>query len=492
MTPTLTLNSGLRWERAAAVPAASTDTYSTATLADLCGMSGIGTGPAAAAATCSSPERVGGRHRRRSTTQYDSGKPGYKTDWNNFAPNVGVGVAAERAGRLAPRAARRSRAGDDPRRLLDGLQPRAHGPVHERSTAPTRAARSTPTATTTSGNLVLPGETLAGAAPRARAASARRDVPDRRPAVSARRRRSIGTANNINIFDPDDRGRRTRGPGPIGFQRSLGRDMAIEVRYVGNRNMNALDDRELERAEHLRERLPRRVQGSRRRTCGANVAAGSRQHVRATSARAPARRRCRSTSPTSAAQPRRGRPEPAYTSTNFTQHRVDRPPRLHSNPEPAGRGERPARATRRSAPTRSRAGLPANFFVMNPAVANANITARRSAARSYHALQLELPPPALARPAGQRATTPTRKKLEIVAADRCAEPRFYRRGRRRDVPHAFKLNWTYELPFGRGRRFGTEHEPGPRRGRSAAGSSPAPAASRSAAVRRRRASSSSA
>ena len=29
----------------------------------------------------------------------------------------------------------------------------------------------------------------------------------------------------------------------------------------------------------------------------------------------------------------------------------------------------------------------------------------------------------------------------------------------RNSPHAFKVNWDYELPIGRDRRFGVEHEP---------------------------------
>ena len=45
--------------------------------------------PAAAAATSSSRATLTGIS--RSYVQYDSGNPGYETDWNNFAPNVGVG-----------------------------------------------------------------------------------------------------------------------------------------------------------------------------------------------------------------------------------------------------------------------------------------------------------------------------------------------------------------------------------------------------------------
>ena len=46
------------------------------------------------------------------------------------------------------------------------------------------------------------------------------------------------TANSINLFDPNIQTPYVH-QYSAGFQRSLGRDMAFEVRYVGNRNMNA-------------------------------------------------------------------------------------------------------------------------------------------------------------------------------------------------------------------------------------------------------------
>ena len=49
---------------------------------------------------------------------HDRGTEGYNTDWNNFAPNVGVAWRPERGERLAAHAARRSRTGDAARRLL--------------------------------------------------------------------------------------------------------------------------------------------------------------------------------------------------------------------------------------------------------------------------------------------------------------------------------------------------------------------------------------
>ena len=40
------------------------------------------------------------------------------------------------------------------------------------------------------------------------------------------------------------------------------------------------------------------------------------------------------------------------------------------------------------------------------------------------------------------------------------QPRFFLVDDERSVPHVWKLNWIYELPFGQGRRFGSSLEPG--------------------------------
>ena len=46
----------------------------------------------------------------------------------------------------------------------------------------------------------------------------------------------------------------------VGFQRSIGRDMAFEVRYVGNQNMYTWAEENWNERNVVDERLPRRVQ----------------------------------------------------------------------------------------------------------------------------------------------------------------------------------------------------------------------------------------
>jgi hypothetical protein len=121
MTPGLTLNLGLRWE--VALPfQPTTPTYSTTTLADLCGVSGIGSGPEGRECNIFKPGTLGAPTATPQYTLYVDQTRAFKTEWHNLAP------AGQR--RLAAVDPRRSRAGHHSRRLLGELQPRADRPLH--------------------------------------------------------------------------------------------------------------------------------------------------------------------------------------------------------------------------------------------------------------------------------------------------------------------------------------------------------------------------
>jgi hypothetical protein len=96
-----------------------------------------------------------------------------------------------------------------------------------------------------------------------------------------------------------------------------------------------------------------------------------------------------------------------------------------------------------------RAGLPANFFVMNPAIGAGNIT-RSLAGTRYNGLQLDLRrrlAQGLLVSANYTFSRSYGSSLQTLRSDR-----IYLQNT--DVPHAFKMQWVYELPVGRGRRFG--------------------------------------
>ena len=204
---------------------------------------------------------------------------------------------------------------------------------------------------------------------------------------------------SVNIFDPN-----LQVPysdtWTVGFQRALGQKSAIEIRYVGTRSRAAVGELQLQRGEHPRERLPRRVQARAGQPAVAHRGrlrrhADSPRARSPTAGRAPARRRCRSISRSSAAF--RAAHAPA-TRARYTSSQLDelelrqsawRVQRRTRSRRPA-RARRPAsRAIRRGRPTRIAAGLPANFFRANPdMLGGANATGNRGFSK-YNALQLQ-------------------------------------------------------------------------------------------------------
>ena len=87
VTSTLTLNAGVRWD--VQMPfAPSNDTMTTASLADICGVSGVGQGGLYSACNFYAPGASGGKVPE--FAQFTSGTRGYNTDWNNLAPNIGA------------------------------------------------------------------------------------------------------------------------------------------------------------------------------------------------------------------------------------------------------------------------------------------------------------------------------------------------------------------------------------------------------------------
>ena len=99
------------------------------------------------------------------------------------------------------------------------------------------------------------------------------------------------------------------------------------------------------------------------------------------------------------------------------------------------------------------AGLPANFFQVNPdLIGGANIVGN-GGATYYNSLQLEL---------RKRLAQGLQFQTSYVFGQQDETTRYslrYPRERVRDtgteggVAHAFRANWVYELPFGQGRRF---------------------------------------
>jgi hypothetical protein len=99
----------------------------------------------------------------------------------------------------------------------------------------------------------------------------------------------------------------------------------------------------------------------------------------------------------------------------------------------------------------STAGLPSNFFVLNHLVDNANVT-RAIAGSRYHSFQADLRR-RLAQGFYANLNYTWARSWNSSLQDLHID-RFYLR--QSNVPHAFKTQFSYEIPVGRGKRFGTD------------------------------------
>ena len=251
LTPTLTLNAGVRWD--VQMPfAPSNDTMTTASLADICGVSGIGSGGIYDACNFYAPGSSGGKMPEFS--QLTSGTRGYNIDWNNLAPNLGVAWRPSVQERLAARAARRSRAGDAARRLLGSVRAARHRRLHRHLRAQSRQ-HAEPDAQRHHRHR-RSRRKLAGAAARHQNGFTPRHFRKRRRSPF---RSGPNRADNINAFHPDIQVASARS-WTVGLQRALTSDMAFEMRYVGTTRRQPVVDAQLQRAQRDRERVPRRVQ----------------------------------------------------------------------------------------------------------------------------------------------------------------------------------------------------------------------------------------
>ena len=213
---------------------------------------------------------------------------------------------------------------------------------------------------------------------------------------------------SVNIFDPN-----LQVPysdtWTVGFQRALGTKSAIEVRYVGTRSREQWDDVQLQRGEHHRERLPRRVQARAGQPAGAHraglrrhrqpllvrVSRAGHGHVAAADLPGVLQRRRRLAQ--AGRRRRRVHVSSNWTSSNFVN------PLGAVQPEPvhAGGHERQHRPGRRpdAAGERDRGRTAGELLPRQPGHARRR---QRHRQRRLHEVQLDaaaVPPPAVGRPA---------------------------------------------------------------------------------------------
>jgi outer membrane receptor protein involved in Fe transport len=257
-----------------------------------------------------------------------------------------------------------------------------------------------------------------------------------------------------------------------GVQRGLGSNMALEVRYVGtrakdqwltqtngnnnNNQLTALNYNEFNIFDNGFINEFRQAQ----RNLLANIAAGRGNTFAYTGAAgtAPLPIFLGFFNGLNAAQASN---TALYTGANWTNQAF-----LNflaaRNPNPFGFASNQATGLMGSATLRTNAanaGIPANYFIVNPDLIGGAIVSTNIGSSKYDALQVEL----RRRYAQglQFQTSYVFGKAYISDWETFRLPQFYIRdaGTPGDVTHQFKANIVYDLPFGQGRRFGSNANP---------------------------------
>ena len=438
----LTVNAGVRWD--VQLPFQPTnDTMSSASLADVCGVSGLGDGGVYSACNFFAPGTTTGG-KVPEFVQYTTGTKGYNTDWNNAAPNVGIAWRPEVQGGWL-----RTLLGDPEvatvrggysiafERQGLGVYTGVFGPNPGSQLSLTRDANT---------GLVPPGEpwpVLFRETNRLYPAPFP-ETPAFPIAIRPNR------ADDINAFHPDIEIASAH-TWTVGLQRELNGSTAIEARYVGTRGvdqwstLNYNDSANFTMIENGFIDEFRLAQGNleaNNRAGGART--GSFAYFGPGSGTAPL--------PIYLAYlngSRDAQNPAAYTGGTGTWANVTFAQRLvRTNPAPyTAAADFDGSLTRRN--LAATAGVPANFFAVNPHADDVNVT-DSGAFSDYHALQLEVRR-RLSR--GLMANASYQYALEGGSAFLG-----FRYGRAMNptanVRHAIKGQWNWFVPVGRDERYG--------------------------------------
>jgi hypothetical protein len=270
-------------------------------------------------------------------------------------------------------------------------------------------------------------------------------------------------ADNINAFHPDVQVASARS-WTIGLQRSLTRDTALEVRYVGTRGVNQWSELNYNERNVIENGFLDEFKLAMANLRANNLAGGNRAGSFAYFGAGTG------TNPLPIylaylnASRDAGNPA-AYTGGTATWTNPTLAQRLvHTNPNPNFVSSATASATNANANAAGdldgnltfrnnaiAAGLPANFFVVNPHANSVNVT-DSGAFSTYHALQIEV-----------------RRRLSHglalngsyqYAIDEGSTFLGFHFGRASNpsnaaVRHAIKTQWDWMLPVGRNERFGS-------------------------------------
>lgn len=438
MTPTITLNGGLRWDvQMPFVPV--NDIMSSVSYAAACGVSGVrGDG------RCNFfvPGASGGANTQYE--QFKEGTLGYDTDYNNVAPNVSVAWRPNVGSGFL-----RTLLGDPEQATLRA----GYSVAYERQGMGVFTGQfgANPGST-----LSLTRDANTGLVPAGESWPVLISQPERlynapfptTPAYPIQPR--AGRADNVDLFHPDIQIASARS-WTASFQRSLTSNMAVDVRYVGTRGVNQWTEVNYNERNLIEngfyDEFKLAFANLQANNAAGGARAGSFAYFGAGTGTNPlptylAYLNGRSDSGNAA----------AYSGANWTNATLAGR-FVKAFPDPQGSAtDLDGNATRRT--SAATAGLPANFFVVNPAVGNVNVY-ESEAYSDYHALQIEL----------KRRLA---NGLQVNGSYQYA----YERGSTNlgehfgrvldptdNVRHAIKAQWNYTLPFGRDQRWGSQVHP---------------------------------
>jgi len=436
--PNFTVNMGMRYELQLPFYPLN-DSYLTASVEDLWGVSGVG--------NLFSPGTLTGK--RPEFTTFKKGTRAFEVDKNNFAPSLGLAWVPNVKGGILGRILGR---GDSDSVLRAGYALAYNrGGMSDFSDV----YGANPGITITSdrsqalGNLVGPNEAL----PVLFSQRNRLGPPVIAETLTLPYRDVI--TGDVNIFDPHLQTPYAQ-TWTAGWQRKITNDISVEVRYVGTRHLqgwteynfnevNIVENGFLNEFRKAQANLQANIAAGRGNTFAYTGAPGTSplpiylaylNGVGAAQANVP-------TNYTGA----------SWTSTNFTN------PLAINNPNPftpAGTNANTGLdgdSNRRA--NAANAGLAPNFFRVNPDLqGGANMTGNGGYTR-YDSLQIEV---------RKRFSHGIQAQGNYVYGNAYESSRFsFRKPRLKrldsgtpgGITHAFKGNWVYELPFGRGRALGS-------------------------------------
>jgi len=449
LKPNLTVTGGVRYD--VQTPFAPfTSVMSSATMESVCGRSGLGNGGLYSRCSFLTPGSLSGVPPQY--IQFEKGSEGYKTDLNNVAPSVGIAWRPNvQSGFM------RKILGDPDQGVLRAGYSEAYdrqgltrftdlyGGNRGASVSLNRTASTgTPT-------LVPAGESwpVLLSQPNRLFVSSFNADPKYPIAVGANR------ADSLNAFAPDIKIGRVR-TWTIGFARSISRDMAVEIRYVGNRgdnewsaiNYNTIRGENLVANGFLNEFKLAMGNLRANNASGVSNRAGSFAYFGEGSGTVPLPIYLAYFNGSRDAANPAAYANPSTTWANSTiAGRLAGP-----NPNPTGAaGDLDGNLTRRN--QAQGIGYPVNFFVLNPDVNNNNVTDAGGFSK-YNALQIEL---------RRRLSKGFSANLNYqYAFEGGSQFDGFSFGRAwTDIPvtgnptvrHAIKFQADWTLPFGRGERY---------------------------------------